>query len=277
MCCAWRWRHCGCEAIGYRIHSKPTAYGIVDIAPALPQLNERSLAEVLRRESELIELATRVLDQVQKIRIATAQSDPEARKAQFETDYRQAVVRRLDEVELYGIDAAVKRHRLSVAYISLTVRQDNPTEQKPPESTISGCSTESSGPESADSEDTERVVPVEELLASADRIVVRGLAGSGKTTLLQWVAVRSATGDFPEQLAPWNNGVPFFVRLRQFASAPLPAPETFPRLIAPSIADKMPHGWVHEQLEKGRAIVLVDGVDEVSVRVHELARFVCSR
>ncbi len=42
----------------------------------------------------------------------------------------------------------------------------------------------------------------------------------------------------------------------------LPPPELFPTLLAGPIAGKMPKGWVHRCLESGRAIVLVDGVDE---------------
>lgn len=43
------------------------------------------------------------------------------------------------------------------------------------------------------------------------RALVIGNAGSGKTTLLQWLAVRSALGDFRSSLAEWNDAVPFFI------------------------------------------------------------------
>ncbi len=57
--------------------------------------------------------------------------------------------------------------------------------------------------------------------------------------------------------------MPFFIRLRQVDAVALPQPEDFPRLVAPSIAGTMPENWVHDHLHSGRAIVLVDGVDEV--------------
>ena len=43
----------------------------------------------------------------------------------FEKDYRQAVIRNLDLLQLFGTDvsAASRRHRLSVAYISLLVER----------------------------------------------------------------------------------------------------------------------------------------------------------
>ena len=49
------------------------------------------------------------------------------------------------------------------------------------------------------------------VLSRNRRALVIGNAGSGKTTLLQWLAVRSALGDFRSSLAEWNDAVPFFI------------------------------------------------------------------
>jgi hypothetical protein len=85
-------------------------------------------------------------------------------------------------------------------------------------------------------------------------LLVRGLTGSGKTTLLQWMTVCSASQSFEGQLTDWNNTIPFFIRLRQYVESGLPAPEDWPRLIAPAIADTMLDHWVHHQLTSGRAV-----------------------
>jgi predicted NACHT family NTPase len=61
----------------------------------------------------------------------------------------------------------------------------------------------------------------------------------------------------------WGDKVPFFIRLREFAGKPLPAPETFPSLVAEAVAGTMPNAWVHQHLQEGRAVVLIDGLDEV--------------
>jgi hypothetical protein len=92
--------------------------------------------------------------------------------------------------------------------------------------------------------------------------VILGQRGSGKTTLLQWIAVRSASRDFQGLLAEWNDTVPFFIRLRQLERG-LPSPEQFPALVSPAVSGAMPPGWVHDQLGSGRALVLIDGIDEV--------------
>ena len=99
--------------------------------------------------------------------------------------------------------------------------------------------------------------------------MICGDAGSGKTTLLQWIAVRATTRTFEGELADWNNYLPFYIRLRQYAQSQLPAPEAFPHFTAQAIAGTMPKGWVHTKLRSGKAIVLIDGVDELSASQQE--------
>jgi predicted NACHT family NTPase len=106
-------------------------------------------------------------------------------------------------------------------------------------------------------------VSIDIALARSRRLFIRGPAGSGKTTLLQWIAVKSSSRSFEGYLSNLNNTIPFFIRLRQFVQSELPRPEAFPGLIAPIIADTMPKGWVHRQFELGRAMILIDGLDEL--------------
>ena len=114
------------------------------------------------------------------------------------------------------------------------------------------------------SDDSTRIMSVDEIILSNPRLFIKGDAGSGKTTLLQWIAVRSASSDFTGKLSVLNEYIPFFIRLRQCTDRGLPTPQEFPELIVSTIADTMPKGWVHEKLMSGNAIVLVDGLDEVS-------------
>ena len=75
--------------------------------------------------------------------------------------------------------------------------------------------------------------------------------------------MRSAQKDFIGNLVGWNETTPFFIRLRQCADTGLPAPEDFPKFVSTIVAGAMPRGWVHEQLKSGRAVVLIDGLDEL--------------
>ncbi|MGW3652147.1 NACHT domain-containing protein [Streptomyces sp. NPDC000878] len=106
----------------------------------------------------------------------------------------------------------------------------------------------------------------EQALASSDRVLLRGPAGSGKSTLVQWLALNAARRGFGPELADWNRCVPFVLRLRSFTAAEsLPLPEDFLR--ASGVPLTPAPGWAEELLASGRALVLVDGVDEVPSRL----------
>ena len=244
---------------------------IVDIASQLPHFTERTLAEILQREGQLITIAEKILEEVSRMR---AELDPRLESARFELDYRRAVVRHLDELELFGSGMSITRRKysLSLAYVTLSLEQ---RQQSTHPSKEKGMKDHFSFESEASAATVRRITSVNELLADARAVLIRGEAGSGKTPLLQWIAVQSASKSFPQPLSAWNGTVPFYIRLRQHvpvdASTPpvWPAPEAFPGLIASAIAGAMPHGWVHQQLQSGRAIVLVDGVDEVPVSQRE--------
>ncbi|WUD23562.1 NACHT domain-containing protein [Lentzea sp. NBC_00516] len=210
---------------------------VIEISRGLPAFSTNALTELLRRDREMLD----------GIRAVLARLPQRDRSAGFDYDYRQLVARKLDRVELFGVTLAdvSRRYPLSVAYISLTASTDDaPTSLR----------------------------RIEELLAGRRRVFIRGDAGLGKTTLLQWVAVRSALGDFPEALADWNGTIPFFVPLRRYANRDLPTPERFLDEVGRHIADEMPRGWVQDKLRDGNAVLLIDGVDELVVERRDEAR-----
>ncbi|MCW6006110.1 NACHT domain-containing protein [Micromonospora sp. CPCC 205371] len=192
----------------------------IEVARTLPGAGVAGLAELLRRDRQILDDVAEVLARL-----------PERRGIEdFARDYRQLVANRLDRVEFFGatLSESSRRYPLSVAYLSLTAR-----------------------------EAVEGAAPVEQVLARSDRIFVRGQAGIGKTTLLHWIAVRAARDA--------DGRVPFFLPLRRYATADLPAPEDFLNEVGRHIAEEMPPGWVQRQLRaRGGAIVLVDGVDELA-------------
>ncbi len=240
---------------------------IVEIASQLPHFTERTLAEVLTRERHLVEIAEHTVQEVARLR---AQLNPQVEAARFELDYRRTVIRKLDELELFGSGMSVtaRKYSLSVAYVALSLEQQV---LKPPSAREwRGAHLFENDPDGRP-QMVRTISGLSTVLAESPYLLLRGDAGSGKTTLMQWIAVQSASQCFPQELTSWNGTVPFFIRLRQHVplnseSEPSwPAPEAFPALVAPAIAGAMPPGWVHRQLLEGRAIVLVDGIDEVPV------------
>lgn len=231
-----------------RLLREGCAYAI-ELARTLPGTGITALTEVLRRERQLLDDMRTVLERL------PARRGPH----DFDRDYRQLVAGVLDRVEFFGATLAEssRRYPLSVAYLSLTVSGEF-TLHRAGERSIDLLHE----PQPAmTSSPTARV---EDVLAATRRLLIRGEAGSGKTTLLQWIAVQSARGSFPDRLAEWNGTVPFLVVLRRHADGDLPPPERFVAEAGRHIAAEMPDGWVHELLRSGRAVVLVDGVDELT-------------
>ena len=227
----------------YQIVAHELAQYVIDIASQFPQFSERIATDLLRRDTILLSVATRVLAEVEEIR--KAGSADGADLAEFEIEYRRAVARSHDQMELFGVDlsTASKRHSLSVAYVSLAVLHKD----------------------FELIEDTS-AVRVETALQRSKRWLIRGAPGAGKTTLINWLAVSAARSSFTQSLEQWNGILPFIIRLRQFAEAPLPAPPEFPKCGAPAIGSSMPTNWANSLLSQGRGLVLVDGIDEIPER-----------
>ncbi|HLG79217.1 MAG TPA: NACHT domain-containing protein, partial [Ktedonobacteraceae bacterium] len=237
---------------------------IVDIASQLPQFTERTFAEILTRERYLVEIADRIVKDIARLR---AQLNPQVEAARFELDYRLTVIRKLDELELFGSDMSVtaRKYSLGLAYVSLSLEHEIPQPVHEEQDKIDMAVAMFKGKPQL----VRTVADFASVLAESPYLLLRGDAGSGKTTLMQWIAVQSASKTCSPVLATWNDTIPFFIRLRQHVRLDQdgeprwPAPESFPGLVAPAIAGAMPPGWVHRQLQEGRALVLVDGIDEV--------------
>ena len=260
---------------------------VVQIASRLPKFELAFAAASLQRLGRMSDDLEEALDTVRRIEravmpLAARSNAADERSARYEADYRQAVARNLDYLELFGADISPesRRHALSVAYISLNLKKPTGT----------GGETES--------------LPVEMVLDSLrpgeGRLLVRGEAGSGKSTLSRWSAIQSASlqrplgerglGDagreelpaLPSTLAgsgtaaalrgekrmqgdeghSWRKRIPFLLLLRNCTDGQLPSPDEFPAHIASEVGNP-PEDWVVSVLREGRALVLLDGVDEV--------------
>jgi NACHT conflict system protein/NACHT domain-containing protein len=225
----------------------------IEIARNLPAAGIGALTEVLRRETQILAGLDHILDRL-PVRHGTAD---------FERAYRQLVRIDLDRLELFGatLSAVVRRYSLSISYLSLNVSTD-----------LAARRGQLPGARPATPSSGALVARVDDVLALSRRLFIRGPAGLGKTTLLQWIGVQSATRAFPAQMADWNDTVPFFISLRRYVGRELPAPQAFLSGLGRHIADEMPAGWLHDQLRSGRALVLIDGVDEIPERDRRAAQ-----
>ena len=231
---------------------------LVQVVKQLPAFEPRALTELLARFSQVIENIGEVLHRLPRTTLDAPRGSEH--DEEFRARYLTHVSETLDELEQFGID--VRRYKprtlVSVAYLSLQVSADSDRRgrgDRPDERWfIDGRRTVTSGSSS---------LRAEAALAESTRTLLRGDAGSGKTTLLQWLAVTAARSRFSGPLTDWNGSVPFLVRLRSYADRPLPRPKQLLAGVADPLVDLLPTGWVHRQLGTGRALLLVDGVDEL--------------
>lgn len=234
----------------YDFTMREAANYLAEMISTLPKFQSRATRELLERDTTLIALVEEVLERLPSDTGLGGLGDPD----RFEAQYRREVARKLDRLELFGVrtNELNQRYRLSVAYIGLTASSEVPPRE--------ARATEMPGAR----EQAGRIEhSIEATLTSGHRHLIRGEAGSGKTTLLQWLAVSSARREFGEMLGEWNDTVPFFIQLRRFVGEDLPQPAQFPATINRSLGERMSSHWAGQQMEQGRALVLIDGVDEL--------------
>ncbi|MFG3493406.1 NACHT domain-containing protein [Streptomyces sp. NPDC047928] len=180
---------------------------------------------------------------------------PEAAALAFEQRYADFVAETHRRLELFGLTLGHVNNEwpLDTAYISLSVSGERAPAHR------EGSRLPRTG---------RTPVRAEAALSGAERLLFRGPAGSGKSTLVQWIALNAARRSFGWELADWNRCVPFVLRLRSFTSSgALPMPEEFLRTTGVPLYGSAPAGWAESLLASGRALVLVDGVDEVPTRL----------
>ncbi|MGH3824819.1 MAG: NACHT domain-containing protein [Pseudonocardiaceae bacterium] len=229
---------------------------LVQVVKHLPAFEPRALAELLGRFSQVVDGISEVLHRLPRTTLDAPHGSEH--DEEFRARYLGHLSDTLDELEQFGIDVRryMPRTLVSVAYLSLQVstgRGRRPRGDQFDERWFAeGRRTV-----------TDSSVRAEAALAESPRTLLRGEAGSGKTTLLQWLAVTAARGGFSGPLADWNGCVPFLVRLCSYADRPLPRPQQLLAGVADPLVDLLPQGWAHRQLDSGRALLLVDGVDEL--------------
>ncbi|MFD7290419.1 NACHT domain-containing protein [Streptomyces sp. NPDC059863] len=222
---------------------------VVEQFTAHPSFAARAAVEQTRAAGRARELVEDVRDRVGP--------RPEAAALGFEQRYADFITATQGRLELFGLTLGRTANEwpLDTAYISLAVSGgDHP---QPYREDLGLPTAPGRGP-----------VKAEQSLTGARRVVLRGPAGSGKSTLVQWLALNAARRGFPAELADWNACVPFVLRLRAFTTADeLPLPEDFLRASGVPLHGSAPAGWAERLLTDGRALVLVDGVDEVPTRL----------
>ncbi|HEX4966186.1 MAG TPA: leucine-rich repeat domain-containing protein [Thermoanaerobaculia bacterium] len=250
---------------------------VVEIAAKLPRFEVTQAKESLQRLSRLEDVVGETAKDVKHIKDWVSLQETDQENRQYEIEYRLAIIRNLDYLELFGADLTPesRRQALSVAYISLNLDMTSAQAEAGP-------------------------TPAETALAAlsgkSNLLLIRGEAGSGKSTLFRWAAIEAARGA-GESISPrsyqnpglppggllgdelsesigqpqWRQSVPFLLRLRDCKDGRLPPPEDFPALMAKEIGNP-PAAWVRAVLRGGRGLLLFDGIDEVPILHRETVK-----
>ncbi|MCX4665371.1 NACHT domain-containing protein [Streptomyces sp. NBC_01381] len=202
-----------------------------------------------RRQAELIAKADELI----------ARSPlPGAEDVAFEQRYLAYVAKKHGKLTIFGIDLANSPGRwpLDAAYMSLEATGRFILQARSPEQYALALAE--SGPPGPR--------PADQALTTHERVLLRGEAGSGKSTLVQWLAVSTAGGPAAEdRMAYLHDRVPYVLPLRTLTrhGERLPAPADFLASVGSPLAGTQPSGWESRVLTAGRALVLVDGIDEI--------------
>ncbi|MGY1501857.1 NACHT domain-containing protein [Streptomyces sp. QTS52] len=193
-------------------------------------------------------------DTLFRVRSSPPVIESDARDAIFLDTYRKETIRRYGHIELFGL--GIQGHladdiSIDHAYVSL----------------------HAGVPSLRLSSTAEQTRPVEPLIAKNSRLLLRGSPGAGKSTLLEWLAVSMARGSCKGELEPFNDRIPFLLRLRDMYAPRWkridgmdgipPRPGQFLEFSGMASDFTPPDGWTRRMLEQERAILLVDGLDEV--------------
>jgi hypothetical protein len=212
---------------------------VVTMADGLPSVRAKTFEAILSGLRDLYEEVRRIHGQ-----LAPALAKPQGgADERYRAEYLRHLANTLGDAEVYGLDlnTGLRKFALGETYVELDASPDTVRPGRPPKR---------GDPR-----------PVTDVLRGRDRLLLRGVAGSGKSCFLQRIALESMAGRL-SLYDGWNKRTPFLIQLR-YCTDGLPDPRSFCGRAPRFIAEEMPDGWVHREIRDGRALLLVDGYDEL--------------
>ncbi|WP_431042888.1 NACHT domain-containing protein [Streptomyces sp. P1-3] len=245
------------SADGARFHAALVEAACLHILHFFTQRSTFVAATLVAQTRDLAQIRARVDELVRR------HPGQSAEDASFEERYAGDIVTSHNHLTIYGIDLAHSPDSwsLETAYLGLEAEIG-----QPPTEGQGGAEGEG-GAEGRGGTGPQPVLPAEQALSGRDRVLLRGVAGSGKTTLVQWLAVAVARGELPKALETLRGRVPFVLPVRRFSQGHggrdgFPVPEEFLSAVRYPRAGAQPRGWAERVMAQGRALLLVDGIDE---------------
>nr|VFJ69689.1 MAG: PBS lyase HEAT-like repeat-containing protein [Candidatus Kentron sp. FW] len=202
----------------------------------------------------------------------------------LETRYRQQALETCDIIDLANLpeDRHIVTRELELRrlYVALRMRVEIRAGDEPDDKTLAALEERRNrgwGDTGQPRDDRKNRVSLGERLQKARRLVVLGDPGAGKSTLLRWLATayllrRQKDSDFRDlpdsDSLPDSRWLPILVRCRDLSPEAHTLDEmllhTLKKLEFPEDQCRSLGVLLRERLENGTAILLVDGLDEIS-------------
>ncbi len=206
----------------------------IDFVSKLPSYTPEALKIVIQRQKEYHDELFAILTDIHSMTKLIKSVDVTFRE--YESTYREKLIEKYSKVEIIGAglkDRNIRRYDISLAYVELNCIDDEFDEE----------------------------INLSKVFSYSKVVWVKGEAGSGKTTFLQWVAVCAAKNDY-QQIENIRGAVPIVIGLRNI-DWPISLNDIVNKITV-QYGSNCPDGWVLELLNKRRAILLFDGLDEIS-------------
>lgn len=208
----------------------------MDFISKLPSFAPTALKIIIQRQDEYYNDLHNILMDIHSMTSLIKSVDTTYQE--YESTYREKIIEKYSKVELIGAGLnnarSVTRYDISSAYVALS------------------CAN---GDEYSDE------IELSQVFTYNNVVWIKGEAGSGKTTFLQWVAVCAAKNEY-QKIDNIRNTVPIVIELRN-AVWPISLQDAVNKITV-KYGSSCPDGWILDLLKKSRAILLFDGLDEIS-------------
>jgi energy-coupling factor transporter ATP-binding protein EcfA2 len=250
------------------------------IGPVMSEWRKLSFASTF----EMVRRVSNRLNQISEQMDILARSGREAADQRYELTYRDHLLQRFHRVEAGTVRMA---SNVSVDLGELFVMPD----VKPRKRQQDSQTVESDGlslmdlaearkllgnvgafgttPSRETQNDRESVSALEHIKRESLTVIV-GAPGSGKSTLLEWLQVRVANAE-QEMVMAGEQAIPVLLRIRQLDPHDLPhGADVIAKATASSNITRLaPQGWMDRQMNQGRVLFMVDGLDETEPHLRD--------